>query len=172
MTHVYLGLGSNLGDRAASIQEALRELPLYGLEVLRTARLYETEPWGVTDQPRFLNSACITKTSLPPLRALQAAKAIERAAGRTPTKRWGPRVIDIDLLLYDDVTLDTAELTLPHPGILDRIYVLVPLAEIAPELQHPMTHQTMLAHLQAMGTPSGIAPYPPGLVSANESLQP
>jgi len=172
MALVYLGLGSNLGDRAASIQAALAELPLYGLKVLRTARLYETEPWGVTDQPRFLNSACITKTTLPPLRTLQAAKAIERALGRTPTWHWGPRAIDIDLLLYDSVILDRAQLTLPHPGLLDRVYVLVPLAEIAPNVPHPITHRTMLEHLQAMGPLSDVAPYPPGLASSDDSPLP
>ncbi|MGC9360541.1 MAG: 2-amino-4-hydroxy-6-hydroxymethyldihydropteridine diphosphokinase [Anaerolineae bacterium] len=172
MAHVYLSLGSNLGDRAASIQAALQKLPLYGLEVLTTARLYETQPWGVADQPRFLNSACIARITLPPLRVLQAAKAIERALGRTPTRRWGPRVIDIDLLLYDNVTTHSPELTLPHPGLLDRAYVLVPLAEIAPNVRHPITHQTVREHLQAMGPTPGVAPYPPGLASSEDSPPP
>lgn len=172
MALVYLGLGSNLGDRAASIQAALAELPSYGLKVLRVARLYETEPWGLTDQPRFLNSACIAKTTLPPLRVLQAAKAVERALGRTPTRRWGPRAIDIDLLLYDSVILDSAELTLPHPGLLHRVYVLVPLAEIAPNVPHPITHRTMLEHLRPMRPLSEVATYPPGLASSDGSPLP
>ncbi len=169
---VYLGLGSNLGDRAGAIALAIRKLPVYGLRVLTTAQLYETEPWGVTDQPRFLNSACIATTLLPPMRVMQAAKAIERALGRTPSRRWGPRVIDIDLLIYEGVAIHTTELTVPHPGLIHRASVLVPLAEIAPDLRHPVTHRTILDHLQMLEPTPGVAAYPPGLASSNEFRSP
>lgn len=169
MSLVYLGLGSNVGDRASAIAGALRKLPVYGLQVLARADLFETEPWGVTTQPRFLNSACIVSTPLPPLLVLGAVKAIERALGRTPTLRWGPRIIDIDLLIYKDVTMTTPELTLPHPGLTERASVLVPLAQIAPDLVHPVTQRTILEHLRALGPVSDVAPYPPGLASSDDS---
>ena len=163
MPRVYLGLGSNLGDRAATMAAAVALLPIYGLHVDAVSGLYETEPWGVTDQPRFLNSACIVRTSLPPTQALIAVKAIERALGRVPTQRWGPRTIDIDLLIYQGAVMATAALTLPHPGMLERASVLVPLADIAPDLEHPCTGRTVQDHLRALGAIDGVAPYPPGL---------
>ncbi len=163
MPRVYLGLGSNLGDRAATMAAAVALLPIYGLHVETVSELYETEPWGVIDQPRFLNSACVVRTSLPPPQALIAVKAIERALGRVPIQRWGPRNIDIDLLVYEGALMCTAELTLPHPGMLERASVLVPLADIAPDLEHPCTGRTVRDHLQALGAIDGVAPYPPGL---------
>jgi len=169
MPLVYLGLGSNLGDRAANIAAALERLPIYGLRVLATSDLFETEPWGVTDQPRFLNGACTVSTALPPLRALDATRAVERALGRTPTRHWGPRIIDIDLLIYEGVTMTTPALTLPHPHMTERATVLIPLAQIAPSLIHPITGLTVLEHLRSLGPVVGVAPYPPGLDSAEGS---
>ncbi len=169
MPLVHLGLGSNLGDRAATIAAALKAMPIYGLHVLARSGLYETEPWGVTDQPRFLNGACIARTSLPPMQVLIAIKAIERALGRTATIRWGPRTIDIDLLLWEGVVMATPELTLPHPGMTERASVLIPLAELAPELVHPVSGRSVREHLLALGTVDGVAPYPPGLAPSEDS---
>jgi 2-amino-4-hydroxy-6-hydroxymethyldihydropteridine diphosphokinase len=135
---VYLSLGSNLGDRLANLHEAVERLRrLEGVSVERVSAAYESEPVGVTDQPRFLNLAAQISTTLDPLELLDAAKRIEREMGRQPGPRWGPRLIDIDLLLYGDASLQSPRLTLPHPEMMRRAFVLVPLAEIAPDLPLP-----------------------------------
>lgn len=135
MATVYLGLGSNLGDRKANLNEAVRRLSeTPGVRVLRVSKYIRSAPWGVTDQPEFLNGAVAIETSLPPKRLLAVVKGIERAMGRRPGPRWGPRLIDIDLLAYDRLRLRTPELTLPHPGVRVRSFVREPLREIAPEL--------------------------------------
>jgi len=132
---VFLGLGSNLGDREALLRRALaRVASLPGTEVLRVSAIRETEPWGVTDQPAFLNAAAEIRTELEPQSLLTALKQIEREVGRTPTFRWGPREIDVDLLLYGARRVEIERLTLPHPHILEREFVREPLAEIAPEV--------------------------------------
>ncbi len=158
----YLGLGSNLGDRQRWIERALERLHSLG-HLLAVAPLYETEPWGVLDQPRFLNSACVLETALGPMCLLDCLKEIERELGRTPTLRNGPRTIDVDILLYGQEQLELPRLTVPHPGLLQRATALVPLADIAPALVHPGTGQTIAAHLAALQPVHGIAPYPPGL---------
>lgn len=136
MTQVYLGLGSNLGDREANLREALRRL---GEQVAldSVSALYETPPLGPPDQPWYLNAACCGGTELGPRELLTFIKDIERGMGREPTVRWGPRVIDIDILFYDSLILHTPELVIPHPGIPDRSFVLAPLTDIAPKLIHP-----------------------------------
>lgn len=132
---VFLGLGSNLGEREENIRGALNRIgALPDTRVVRVSSLHETAPWGVTDQPAFLNAAAEVRTELEPEALLNAVKAIEVEVGRTPTFRWGPRLIDIDVLLFGDRTLVTERLTLPHPRILERLFVLEPLAEIAPEV--------------------------------------
>lgn len=132
---VFLGLGSNLGERERSIAAALERLgALPETRVVQASTLRETEPWGVTDQPGFLNAAVEIRTALEPLALLAAVKQIERDLGRAPTYRWGPRVIDIDLLLYGDRRVSEPRLTLPHPHILERPFVWEPLSEIAPEV--------------------------------------
>jgi 2-amino-4-hydroxy-6-hydroxymethyldihydropteridine diphosphokinase len=132
---IFLGLGSNLGERERNIREALKRIAaLRGTEVVRVSRLIETEPWGVTDQPPFINGAAEVRTSLEPLELLAAVKQIEQDLGRTDTYRWGPRVIDLDLLLFGDRVVKDDRLNLPHPHILDRPFVLEPLREIAPEV--------------------------------------
>ncbi|HEY3376366.1 MAG TPA: 2-amino-4-hydroxy-6-hydroxymethyldihydropteridine diphosphokinase [Armatimonadota bacterium] len=134
--HVYLSLGSNLGDRDAYLREAVARLStLPETRVLATSARYETPPWGKIDQPSFLNMAVIIATGLSPEDLLTATQAIENALGRQRGEHWGPRTVDIDLLLYEGERRDTATLRLPHPYLTQRRFVLEPLAEIAPELR-------------------------------------
>lgn len=135
----YLGLGSNTGDRAANLRAAAAALEASGVEVLARASLYETAPQGeVLDQPDFLNSALKVRTSLQPLELLDLCKRIERDHGRDPAgRRHGPRPIDIDVLLLGDEALNHQRLTLPHPEIASRRFVLEPLLELDPELTLP-----------------------------------
>ncbi|WP_158820808.1 2-amino-4-hydroxy-6-hydroxymethyldihydropteridine diphosphokinase [Granulicella sp. S156] len=143
-----IALGSNLpshfGDRAANLHEALRQLQTLG-QVTAVSSFHDTDPVGYEDQPRFLNAAALLETELPPLELLHALLGIEHSMGRdrstAPLK--GPRIIDLDLLLFGDVVLQTPELTLPHPAMHERRFVLAPLSEIAPEMQHPTLHCTV-----------------------------
>jgi 2-amino-4-hydroxy-6-hydroxymethyldihydropteridine diphosphokinase len=137
MPTVYLALGSNLGDRARNLRRALDALaPDLGVEAV--SRCYETEPAYVLDQPRFYNLACRAQTDLTPLALLRRVKALESELGRAPGQRYGPRLVDIDILLFDEVVLHLPELTLPHPRLFERAFVLVPLNEIAAEAVHPV----------------------------------
>jgi 2-amino-4-hydroxy-6-hydroxymethyldihydropteridine diphosphokinase len=129
-----LGLGANLGDAAASLRRAVALLQEAGLAFEAVSSLYATKPWGVTDQPDFVNACALARTTLDPLPLLDLIKATEQVMGRRETRRWGPRVIDIDLLFYDDLRWRDERLTLPHPGVLERAFVLLPLVEIAPDL--------------------------------------
>ena len=134
--HIYLGLGSNIADRDAHLAAALQALARL-MTIERVSSVYDTAPMLVTDQPRFHNLALAATTTLEPLALLRGVKAIERDLGRTSGPRYGPRVIDIDLLFYDQLVLQSDELTLPHPRLAERAFVLAPLAEIAPALIHP-----------------------------------
>ncbi|HHX64584.1 MAG TPA: 2-amino-4-hydroxy-6-hydroxymethyldihydropteridine diphosphokinase [Chloroflexi bacterium] len=163
MATVYIGLGANLGDREANIREALRRMADARMRILAVSPLYETEPWGITDQPRFLNGACAIETDLSPEELLDTLKKIEADMGRVRTVRNGPRPIDLDILLYDDRRIETPRLKVPHPGIVERNTVLVPLVDIAPDLKHPLTGRTMTDHLADLGPTPDVAPYPPGL---------
>jgi 2-amino-4-hydroxy-6-hydroxymethyldihydropteridine diphosphokinase len=147
MATVYLGLGTNVGDRLAHLRSALSRLP----DLQRCSSVYETEPWGVEDQPRFFNLACCLVTELSPEALHAQTKALEQRLGRAPGgQRWGPRPIDIDLLTYEDVVLATDRLTLPHPRIKDRAFVLKPLAELAPALHIPGLDGTVADLLAAI----------------------
>lgn len=137
----YLGLGSNLGDRELNLLEAVERLRLLG-DVVKVSRPYETEPVGYAEQPRFLNVAVLLETSLQPAPLLAALKQVEADLGRVETVRYGPRPIDLDILVYDDLILQTPELTIPHPRLAERAFALVPLAEIAPDLEIPGTGLT------------------------------
>lgn len=143
MNHsVFLGIGSNLGDRKGNLQKAIAGLQR-NLQVKQISKIYETQPWGFTDQPAFLNQALSAETEFEPFELLAEIKAIEKEVGRTPTFRYGPRVIDIDILFYDDLILNEEALTIPHPMLAERAFVLVPLDEIAPQFIHPLLQQTI-----------------------------
>jgi len=133
---IYLALGANLGDRVASLRNAIERLR-DGVAVERLSSVYETEPAYLLDQPRFLNMALRGHTALDPHALLAFLKRIERDMGRIAGPRYGPRVIDLDILLYDSLALATADLIIPHPRMAERPFVLAPLAEIAPELVPP-----------------------------------
>ena len=139
----YVALGSNLGDKEANLRKALELLQERSVEVVKTSSFICTEPYGVTDQPQFLNGVCEVRTSLVPLALLHTLLEIEQEMGRVRLRHWGERNIDLDLLLYEDVVLDTPELKLPHPDMQNRDFVLLPLAEIAPELVHPILQKSI-----------------------------
>nr|WP_271753880.1 2-amino-4-hydroxy-6-hydroxymethyldihydropteridine diphosphokinase [Cohnella sp. JJ-181] len=131
MKLAYVALGANLGDRERTLSEALSRLGgMPGIRVERVSAMYETAPVGYTDQPNFINMAAALATSLPPLGLLRELLALELAMGRVREFRWGPRIIDLDLLLYEDETLQTDELTLPHPRMGERAFVLAPLRDV------------------------------------------
>jgi 2-amino-4-hydroxy-6-hydroxymethyldihydropteridine diphosphokinase len=140
---VYLSLGSNLGDRAAQINQALAQLVRHGVRTIRRSSLYETEPVEFYDQGWFLNCAVEAQTDLTPEELLAAIIQIEKTMGRKRIIHAGPRTIDIDILLYDAQIVRTADLEIPHPRMAARRFVLVPMAEIAPGLRHPMAKSTM-----------------------------
>jgi 2-amino-4-hydroxy-6-hydroxymethyldihydropteridine diphosphokinase len=130
-----IGLGSNIGDKAANIAQAVALLTSEGdIRLVQSSRLYRTAPWGVVDQDWFINACISVATSLSPLELLRRCLGVEQEMKRVRDRRWGPRVIDVDVLTYGDLRLDGAELTLPHPRITERAFVLVPLAEVAPNL--------------------------------------
>ena len=133
MTRVWLALGSNLGDRAGSLRAAVEALPEAGITLVRASRVAETEPVGVTDQPRFLNQVLEVETSLEPRPLLDAVKDIEQRLGRTARVRWGPREIDIDILRYDGRTVDESGLRIPHPELQNRPFLLDLLKELPTE---------------------------------------
>ena len=143
MAIAYIALGSNLGDKEKNLRRALLLLTQQGVEVVRVSSFISTEPYGVTDQPQFLNAVACVRTSLAPLALLDVLLATELAMGRVRLRHWGERNIDLDLLLYEDVVLDTPRLRLPHPDMQNRDFVLLPLAEIAPELKHPTLQKTI-----------------------------
>jgi 2-amino-4-hydroxy-6-hydroxymethyldihydropteridine diphosphokinase len=154
-THtIYLGLGSNLGDRDTNLRAALGRLGEY-MQVNRVSSVYETEPLLVEDQPLFHNLACAGVTRNEPFALLHTLKRIENAIGRVPGPRYGPRLIDIDILLFGDLILSTPELTIPHPGMLERAFALIPLAEIAPDLRHPIVKRP-IAELASRLDASGV----------------
>ena len=142
MNEVYLGLGSNKGERLIYLKRAIDELHKVG-KIITVSPVYETEPWGEIVQPRFLNAVIRMVTELTPLLLLREVKAIEQRVGRQPSPRWGPREIDIDILFYDGLILDTPELKIPHPYLHVRPFVLIPLADIAPDLVHPVLKKTV-----------------------------
>lgn len=155
---IYLSTGSNLGNREQNLNNALAALADF-FAVSAVSSLYETEPWGYADQPAFLNQVIAGSTPLSPAELFVSIKRIESGLGRTPTFRYGPRLIDIDILAYGDLVLDTPDLVIPHPRLQERAFVLVPLAEIAPRWMHPVLHRSVKSLLEKVDA-SGVKLYP------------
>ena len=154
-----VGLGGNVGDAAATLRAALPALDgLPGTRLLRASRLYRTPAWGVTDQPDFVNAVALLDTTLSPRALLDGLLAIERAFGRERRERWGPRTLDLDLLVYGGAAIDEPGLHVPHPHLHERAFVLLPLAEIAPDLEVP--GQGRAAELRARIDGAGCEPLP------------
>ncbi len=143
MPTVYLGIGSNVGRREENCLRAVSLLEENGVIITKHSAMHETEPWGVKDQRQFVNMAVEAETDVSPRELILLLKKIESAMGRLPGKKWGPRVIDIDILMYDNLEMNEADLTVPHPLMHERVFVLGPLSEIAPEKVHPVLHKTV-----------------------------
>jgi len=135
---IYLSLGTNLGNRELNLEAARQELTPQ-VKILDSSSIYQTEPWGYLDQPDFLNQVLVVETSLSPHELLEYIKGIEQKIGRKPSIRFGPRVVDIDILFYGDRIIQEEDLVIPHPRLKDRAFVLIPLAEIDPDLVYPGT---------------------------------
>jgi len=148
--YVYLSLGTNIGDRRMHLRQALEGLGQVG-QVEVSSSVYETEPWGYLDQPKFLNMVTRLRTELDPLPLLAALKDLERQIGREPGVRYGPRVIDLDILCFDDLQMNSPELTIPHPQMAGRAFVLVPLAEVDEGLVIPGLNVTVSRLMQIIG---------------------
>ena len=149
MPTVYLALGTNLGDRLANLRAAIDALAP-SIVHRQSSHIYETPPWGYLDQPAFLNMTVKCETDLDAAFLLTHLKQIEVQVGRVESFHWGPRLIDIDILFYDNLVMDTPQLVIPHPRLHERAFVLIPLADIAPDLVHPVLDKTIRELLQAV----------------------
>ena len=156
---VYLSLGSNRGDRVANLRRATEELGKVGVEVQRVSSFYKTEPVDFGPQAWFLNCAVEALTKLMPMQLLKAVKSVERALGRRPGVSKGPRPIDIDILLYENVVVRTTALTIPHERMNERRFVLIPLRELAPAARHPISKRTVTEILQDVPDLSQVVRY-------------
>lgn len=165
---VYLALGTNLGDRLQNLRQALTALPPVA-QPRRASAVYETLPWGITDQPLFLNMVIEAETYLAPQALLGELKALERRLGRKEGIRYGPRLIDLDILLYDEAVIDLPDLCIPHPRMAERAFVLVPLCDLYPHGRHPHlgeTFEALRARLDCSGVrfwagPEAVWPFGP-----------
>ncbi len=160
MTTVYIALGTNVGNRDHNLREALRFLAESGIQIQKISSIYETEPVDYLDQPWFLNAVLEAQTDLPPLHLLHKLRAIESAMGGKKPFAKGPRLIDLDILLYNNESIATPDLQVPHPRMLQRRFVLGPLAEIAPNLRHPDWPATATQLLAALKDPSAVRRHP------------
>ncbi len=162
MSRAYVGVGANLGDARATVARALDDLGVLSESPARSSSLYRTEPLGPPDQPWYVNAVAELDTPFEPLELLRALRELERSAGRERSKgtRWGPRELDLDLLLLGDRVLDTAELVLPHPGLAERRFVLEPLAELAPGVRDPRTGRTAAELLVGLDDPLRVEKLP------------
>ena len=166
MATAYVALGANLGDRAETLRQAVQRLTALG-RITAVSNLYETDPVGYLEQPSFLNAVVALETQLAPADLFAALLGIERDLGRTRTFPNAPRTLDLDLLLVDDAVITANELTLPHPRLHERAFVLIPLAEIAPEVTHPVLRRSISDLLLALPDRGGVRHYEsPGWESA------
>jgi len=150
---VFLGIGSNVGDRFGNLQKALRLLAgTHGITVRRVSSVYETEPVGGPIQPDYLNAVVEIHTACEPHQLLKVCICIEHAMGRTRTVKWGPRIIDIDIVFYNRLVMTTDDLTIPHPYVHERGFVLIPLSELVPDFEHPVLGKTVRELIKAAGT--------------------
>lgn len=158
MHTVYLILGSNLGNRRAMLNTAIFSIGRFVGEVVSKSKVYETTPWGIAEQPNYLNQVLIVKTTLDPQQTLYEVLKIEKELGRVREIKWGSRIIDIDILFYDDLILDKEELKVPHPLLHLRKFVLVPLVEITPNFVHPLFQATVKDLLKKLADNSNVKP--------------
>jgi 2-amino-4-hydroxy-6-hydroxymethyldihydropteridine diphosphokinase len=158
---IYLSLGSNLGDRAANLERAIEALSEIGVRVLRRSSIYETEPVDFPAQPWFLNCVVEAETSLVPRRLLEELQAIERKLGSRKLVPRGPRIIDLDVLFYESAVIQESGMDIPHPRLAERRFVLVPLAELAPGLRHPVLRKTAAELLAATQDRSAVRIWQP-----------
>lgn len=160
----YLGLGSNVGDRLANLRQGVHLLSnTPGVRLQAVGGVYETEPVGVRDQPWFLNTAVRVTTALTPEQLLVAAKTVESRVGRTPTFRWGPREIDVDLLLYGDTRIERPDLSIPHPRMLERLFVMLPLKDILARWSAP-SGETIDEIVERLSRTQEVRPFPEGVL--------
>jgi 2-amino-4-hydroxy-6-hydroxymethyldihydropteridine diphosphokinase len=138
MSTVYIGIGSNLGNRQKNCLRAIELLEKRGIIIKERSTMYETEPWGIKDQPKFINMVVEIETVLNPNELLRILKDVEKKVGRKESLKWGPRIIDLDILLVDDIIINEDNLKIPHPLMHKRDFVLQPLCEIAPDIKHPL----------------------------------
>ena len=160
MSHVFIGVGSNEGDRLAQISRAIRSLgKVPGVQVVQMATILETEPVGGPPQGPYLNTVVEVETALEPDVLLRALQDIERQGGRQPAKeRWAPRPVDLDILLYDQRVMQESLLTIPHPRMHERRFVLEPLAQLAPDLTHPVLHHSIVQLLEQLSAHESMNP--------------
>jgi 2-amino-4-hydroxy-6-hydroxymethyldihydropteridine diphosphokinase len=140
---VFLLLGTNLGNRAKNLRFAIQRLEDSIGKIVRLSSVYETAAWGKSDQPEFYNQVIQMECDLNPFQLMESLINIEKEMGRVRLVKWGPRVIDLDILFYGNMVMSTSDLTLPHPGIPDRLFTLIPLNELAPDLVHPVLNKTI-----------------------------
>jgi 2-amino-4-hydroxy-6-hydroxymethyldihydropteridine diphosphokinase len=158
-TEIFIGLGSNLGDRIQNLQSATRQMIMRLGPLVKESSVYEAQPWGNANQPTFLNQVISVSTRLPPDQCLRELLQIERDLGRVRNEKWGPRTIDLDILYYGIHVRFSPELTIPHPEIANRKFILLPLAEIAPAFVHPVLLKTNEQLLSACTDSLHVIPY-------------